>query len=96
MWMSSAVFYNFCFLFIDLSVFLNMIVFICKYFFQKNDKMKLFIKIRNKNLYLCLFLLLLFSVGWRYIIVSVGLSALLISVVTVSMWTRTKGESSHR
>ncbi|XP_036942290.1 uncharacterized protein LOC119012498 isoform X1 [Acanthopagrus latus] len=36
------------------------------------------------------------QVGWRYIIVSVGLSALLISVVTVSMWTRTKGNKTQR
>ncbi|KAM8725478.1 uncharacterized protein AB9X84_002262 isoform 1-T1 [Acanthopagrus schlegelii] len=36
------------------------------------------------------------QVGWRCIIVSVGLSALLISVVTVSMWTRTKGNKTQR
>ncbi|XP_036942293.1 uncharacterized protein LOC119012499 isoform X2 [Acanthopagrus latus] len=35
-------------------------------------------------------------IGWRCIIVSVGLSALLISVVTVSMWTRTKGNKTQR
>ncbi|XP_078030103.1 uncharacterized protein LOC144466542 isoform X2 [Epinephelus lanceolatus] len=36
--------------------------------------------------------------GWwlRFFIVSVGLSVLIISVVAVNMWTRTKGENIHR
>ncbi|XP_030262013.1 uncharacterized protein LOC115574552 isoform X2 [Sparus aurata] len=36
------------------------------------------------------------EVRWRFIIVSVVLSALLISVVTVNMWTRTKGNKTQR
>lgn len=32
------------------------------------------------------------SVSWRFIIVSVGLAALLITAVTVNTWSRTKGQ----
>ena len=40
--------------------------------------------------------LILFAVWLRFIIVSVGLTALIIIVVSVNIWTRTKGENIHR
>ena len=37
----------------------------------------------------------LFAAKLRFIIVSVGLTALVITVVSVNIWTRTKGENIH-